>query len=287
MRFRRSIAAFLLAGALSWPVGGHADVLATHACTITGTTGNDTLVGTPGPDVICGLGGDDRLEGLGGDDVLDGGPGADILDGGAGTDLLLGGSGEDELLGGDGGDYLNGGPDGALLDGGPGADACLQGTAFSCFPPSIADPNDTKGRMDVKKVRSWAGQSPPRWKIVTFRSWTIKGVWDAGYFVLFVDTKGDPDPDYHVLGYSNGKNMVGGLYRETSGGGEIRIGGAAVSKAGPRGIVIKLPLAKLDRTRPYFRWSVMTLFTGKKCGNVCFERVPGQVALPQAVLAEL
>jgi hypothetical protein len=32
---------------------------------------------------------------------------------------------------------------------------------------------------------------------------------------------------------------------------------------------------------------VMTLFTGKKCGNVCFERVPVQVALPQAVLAEL
>lgn len=286
MRFRRSIAAFLLAGALTWPVGGP-DVLATHACTITGTTGNDTLVGTPGPDVICGLGGDDRLEGLGGDDVLDGGPGADILDGGAGTDLLLGGSGEDELLGGDDGDYLNGGPDGALLDGGPGADACVQGTALSCFPPSIADPNDTKGRMDVKKVRSWAGASPPRWKIVTFSSWTIKGVWDEGYFLVSVDTKDDPDPDYHVLGYSNGKGMVGGLYRETSGGGEVRIGGAAVSKAGPRGIVIKLPLAKLDRTRPYFRWSVMTLFTGKKCGNVCFERVPGQVALPQAVLAEL
>jgi hypothetical protein len=287
MRFRRSIGAFLLACTFSWFAAGHPDVLATHACTITGTTGDDTLVGTPGPDVICGLGGEDRLEGLGGNDVLDGGPGADILDGGAGTDLLLGGSGEDELLGGDDGDYLNGGPDGARLDGGPGADACLQGDAFSCFPPSIADANDTKGRMDVKKVRSHAGQSPPRWKVVTFSSWTIKGIWDAGYFVLFVDTKGDAGPDYHVLGYSNGNGMVGGLYRETSGGGEVRIGGAAVSKAGPRGIVIKLPLAKLDRTRPYFRWSVRTLFTGKKCGNVCFERVPGQVSLPQAVLAEL
>lgn len=287
MRFRRSIGAFLLACTFSWAVAGHPDVLATHACTITGTTGDDNLVGTPGADVICGLGGADRLEALGGDDVLDGGPGADILDGGTGTDLLLGGSGEDELLGGDNGDYLNGGPDGARLDGGPGADACLQGDPFSCFPPSIADPNDTKGRMDVKKVRSHAGDTPPRWKIVTFSSWTIKGVWDEGYFVLFVDTKGAAGPDYHVLGYSNGKKMVGGLYRETSGGGEVRIGGAAVSKAGPRGIVIKLPLAKLDRTRPYFRWSVMTLFTGKKCGNVCFERVPGQVALPQAVLAEL
>jgi hypothetical protein len=287
MRFRRSMAALLLAGVLSWPMGGQPGLQAGQPCTLTGTPDDDQIQGTSGPDVICGLGGDDQLHGLGGDDVLDGGPGADTLDGGSGTDLLLGGSGEDELLGGDGGDYLNGGPDGARLDGGPGADACLQGDAFSCFPPSIADPNDTKGRMDVKKVRSHAGDSPPRWKIVTFSSWTIKGVWDAGYFVLFVDTKGDLDPDYHVLGYSNGKSMVGGLYRETSGGGEVRIGGAVVSKAGPKGVVIKLPLAKLDRTRPYFRWSVTTLFTGKKCGNVCFERVPGQVALPQAVLAEL
>jgi Ca2+-binding RTX toxin-like protein len=287
MRFRRSIGAFLLASTFSWIVVGGADVLATHACTITGTTGDDNLLGTPGRDVICGLGGDDRAEGLGDDDVIDGGPGADILDGGAGTDLLLGGSGKDDLLGGDGGDYLNGGPDGAQLDGGSGADACLQGTASSCFPPSIGDPNDTKGRMDVKRVRSRAGVSPPRWKIVTFSSWTIKGVWDEGYFLVSVDTKGDPDPDYHVLGYSNGKSMVGGLYREKAGGAEVRIGGAAVAKSGARGILVKLPLGKLDRTRPYFRWSVMTLFTGKKCGTVCFERVPGQVALPQAVLAEL
>lgn len=286
MPFRRSIEVFLLASTFSWVVAVRADVLATHACTITGTTGDDTLVGTPGPEVICGLGGNDRLEGLGDSDVIDGGPGADILIGGGGTDLLLGGSEEDDLLGGDGGDYLNGGPDGAQLDGGSGADACLHGTASSCFRPSIADPNDTKGRMDVKRVRSRAGETPPRWKIVTFRRWTIKGVWDEGYFLVSVDTKSDPGPDYHVLGYSNGKSMVGGLYREKS-GAEVRIGGAGVAKAGGRGVIVKLPLGKLDRTRPWFRWSVMTLFTGNKCGKVCFERVPGQVALPQAVLSEL
>jgi RTX calcium-binding nonapeptide repeat (4 copies) len=287
MRFPRSIAAFLLAGGLMWPAGSHPAVQAGSACTLTGTPDDDQIVGTPGSDVICGLGGDDQLAGLGGDDVLDGGPGIDILDGGAGTDLLLGGSGEDELLGGDDGDYLNGGPEGALLDGGPGADACLQGTASSCFLPSIGDPGDAKGRLDVRKVRSHAGESPPRWKVITFGSWTIKGIWDDGYFLVSVDTQGDAGPDYHVLGYSNGKSMVGGLYREKDGGAEVRIGGAAVSKAGKRGVVIKLPLSKLDRTRPYFRWSVTTLFTGKHCGTVCFDRVPGQVALPQAVLAEV
>jgi Ca2+-binding RTX toxin-like protein len=284
---RGSIGAFLLALAFLVPAAGHPEVLADHACTITGTPGNDRLEGTAGPDVICGLGGDDALEGLGGDDVLDGGPGIDVLDGGPGTDMLLGGSDQDDLQGGDDGDYLNGGLDGGQLDGGLGADACLQGTASSCFLPSIADPGDTKGRMDVRKMRSLAGASPPSWKIFTFGRWTIKGLWDAGYFVVFVDTKGDPDPDYHVLGYSNGKSMAGGLYRVTSGGGAVRIGGAKVSRSGPRGAAITLPLAKLDRTRPYFRWSVVTLFTGKGCRKVCFDRVPGQVGLPQAVLSEL
>jgi Ca2+-binding RTX toxin-like protein len=287
MPFRRSIGSLLLASTLAWPVAAIPGAAAGQACTITGTPDDDQLRGTAGPDVICGLGGDDLLEGVGDDDVLDGGPGADTLDGGGGTDLLFGGSGEDVLLGGDGGDYLNGGPDGAELNGQGGADACLQGTPSSCFPPSIPDGNDTKGRMDVRRVRSRAGQTPPRWKIVTFRSWTIKGVWDTGYFLVSVDTKGDPDPDYHVLGYSNGKSMVGGLYREKAGGAEVRIGGAGVSKSGPRGVVIKLPLGKLDRTRPFFRWTITTLFTGKKCRQVCFERVPRQVLLPQAVLAEL
>ena len=47
------------------------------ACTITGTSGNDTLEGTPENDIICGLAGNDVLRGLGGDDVLRGGTGTD------------------------------------------------------------------------------------------------------------------------------------------------------------------------------------------------------------------
>ena len=45
------------------------------ACTMTGTSGNDTMFGTPFADVICGLGGNDTLIGLDGNDILVGGPG--------------------------------------------------------------------------------------------------------------------------------------------------------------------------------------------------------------------
>jgi hypothetical protein len=281
----RAIGAFLLLGLLV--AGSTGTPRAQPTCTQTGTPGDDQLVGTPGADVICGLGGNDGIEGLGGNDILYGDEGLDVLEGGGGTDLLFGGAGNDTLAGGDDDDYLNGGLDGATLDGGNGPDACINGMATSCFLPPIGDGNDTPGRADVKRVRSYAHQDPPRWKVITFRSWTIRGIWDEGYFLVSVETRGDPTPDYHVLAYSNGGTMRGGLYREEAGGDETRIGSPPVSKSGAHGVIIRLPLDRLDRTRPFFRWSVTTMFTGKGCHQVCFDRVPGQVMLPQAVLAEL
>jgi hypothetical protein len=256
-------------------------------CTITGTENDDHLAGTAGADVICAFGGDDVVQGFGGPDIVDGGLGADDIDGGAGTDLLLGLAGVDRMVGGLGGDYLNGGADGGDLWGSEGADACVSGTPVSCYPPSFGDPNDTGGRFDVRRVRSWAGASPPRWKIVTGRTWTTKQIWDRGYVVLFADTIGTPAPDYHVLAYSKGSGMSGGLYRETQNGGEVRIGAASVSKPGARAVEVRLPLTKLNRNRPFFRWSIQTLFTGPKCQKVCFDHVPGGASLPQAVLAEV
>jgi hypothetical protein len=147
------------------------------ACTIVGTSGNDTLTGTDGNDVICGLGGDDIIQGgpgadklfagdgtdslLGGDgsDLLDGGTGDDtsngeagndvindglgddISEGGPGADKLFGGDGADALLGNDGGDYLDGGAGSDTLDGGGGVDYCAiqpADTTKSCFYDSKA-----------------------------------------------------------------------------------------------------------------------------------------------------
>lgn len=104
------------------------------ACTITGTSGDDSLGGTPGDDVICGLGG------------------ADMLDGGDGDDVLVGGAGNDWLEGGDGADILLDGPDGPptsdVLVGGPGADL-LQGTGGRDFLTGGGSPGPTGGGDDL------------------------------------------------------------------------------------------------------------------------------------------
>jgi RTX calcium-binding nonapeptide repeat (4 copies) len=274
-----ALAALLIVGVPPAAGGG--------GCDVSGTPGDDHLVGSPGPDHICGLGGHDVIHGMGGPDVLEGGMGADTLNGGLGTDLLLGGPDVDDLMGGPGGDYLNGGIDGGQLDGEKGVDSCIDGTVTSCYPPNFGDPNDASGFLDVKQVRSSAGDPTPNWEIVTWPRWNLKQMWDRGYLIVFADTRGSVKPDYFVLAHSTGNDLRGSLYRETPNGGEVRLGPVFAGKSGPRSLTIRMPFDQVARDRPFFRWSVQTLFTGKKCHIVCFDRTPPAPGLPQAVLADL
>jgi uncharacterized repeat protein (TIGR01451 family) len=116
-----------------------------NACTITGTSGNETLTGTPGDDVICALGGNDLIRAGGGEDVVRAGAGndivyaggrADIVFGGLGRDTVYGGFGDDSvygaraadsLYGQAGDDLLSGGRGFDLLSGGRGDDTCQRG----------------------------------------------------------------------------------------------------------------------------------------------------------------
>lgn len=257
------------------------------ACDVTGTPDDDHLVGTEAPERICGLGGDDVIHGMGGSDVLEGGIGADTLSGGLGTDLLLGGPDIDDLMGGPGGDYLNGGIDGGQLDGQKGVDSCIDGTVTSCYRPTFGDPDDVPGFLDVKQVRSKAGNPTPSWEIVTGPKWNLRQMWDHGYVIVFADTRGNVKPDYFILAHSSGNDLRGSLYRETQNGGEVRLRPVFAGKSGPRSLTVRFPLDEVARDRPYFRWSVQTLFTGKKCHVVCFDRTPPAPGLPQAVLSDL
>lgn len=98
------------------------------ACTIRGTSGNDTLQGTMGKDVICGFGGHDSIFGLSGDDVLIGGDGNDFIFGAEGDDLIIGGKDDDILYGNEGKDEIKGEQGMDSIWGGPGDDDLSGGT---------------------------------------------------------------------------------------------------------------------------------------------------------------
>ncbi|HEV3474745.1 MAG TPA: calcium-binding protein [Actinomycetota bacterium] len=263
MHRRRSIPLLLVAGMMGFvpaPVASAAPV-----CSLTGTDQDDVLVGTEVDDVICPLGGDD------------------IVDGRGGTDLIFGDVGADQLVGGDGADYLDGGPDGGSLDGGTGPDACVNGTPVSCYPPGSSDPHDTRGYLDVTAVVTAFG-TEAEWQISTRKGWSVRRLWDEGFFVVQVDTRGDPGADYHAVVGSNGRRLRGTLFAVLTGRDRAR-GSVSVGRPNQRTVLIRIPLARLglDPARAYYRWSLTTVLVDGPCRRACTDLFTDEGALPQPV----
>lgn len=281
--------------------------------TLYGGTGKDTLSGGAGDDVLDGGKGRDRgtyadsdgrvtvdlrdgtatgwgtdtltavenVTGSSGNDIIRGTVGANTLLGRGGVDLLYGRAGPDVLNGGGGDDYLDGGPGSDTLKGGKGTDACRKGTRKSCFHISPFDGNDTQGKLDVKKVKTSLGSNRPVWRIVTRSSWTVNGMWDKGYLLVFVDTRGGPGADFYAMARSNGNRIVGHLFK-MRGGVDTKKGKIKATHPNGKTVRIVIPLSKVNvgGARTYFRWSVRTLHFA--CTKVCIDPVPGAwKALPQ------
>ncbi|MGH2724839.1 MAG: hypothetical protein ACRDI0_11385 [Actinomycetota bacterium] len=231
-----------------------------------------------GGDVLRGI---EDVIGSPGNDVIWGSAGANTIAGGPGVDLLFGRGGPDTLYGNAGSDYLAGGPGPDTLDGGAGTDACRSGTRISCLPTSPPDGNDTAGKLDVRRVKTALSSSKPKWTIVTWSSWTVNGMWDQGYLLVFLDTRGGPAADFYALARSDGDAMVGHLFKVRS-GIDKKKGKISVSRPTPRKVRITIPLSKVNvgTFRTYYRWSARTLHLS--CTKVCIDAVPGAWrALPQ------
>ena len=289
---------------------------------LTGTPGPDVLCGQGGDDVLQGLDGDDeldggegvdtasfdlapccvradlaagtatgagtdllvgieRLTGSPGDDVLRGDGGPNLLSGLAGTDLLYGGEGDDALAGDDGDDYLLGEGGVNAIDGGAGADVCPEGTGLSCVSASVADPNDTRGIIDIRQVTASLSQSPATWRIGTFGRSSKRRLWDEGYLVVSLDSRGDAGFDFHLIVKSTGRRIQALLLPE---GARNPVGRARAGRPGGRTIIAGVAPERLGipPERAYYRWSVLSIFTGPRC-RPCVDVVPpsAEGAFPQ------
>lgn len=294
---------------------GGADVLdgAAGDDTVYGGSGKDVLTGGDGADVLDGGTGSDAASfeesparvtvdlkagaatGWGQDvlrniedamgssrsDIIRGTAGANTIAGSGGVDLLFGRAGPDVLSGGPGSDYLDGGKGADTLDGGEGIDACQSGTRISCLPTSPPDGNDTPGKLDMRRVKTALGTAKPKWTLVTQSGWTVNAMWDQGYLLVFLDSRGGPGADFYAVARSTGKGMLGHLFKVRP-GLDKKKGTVPVGRPTARKVRITIPLAKVDvgPARTYYRWSARTLHLS--CAKVCIDAVPGGwKALPQ------
>ena len=75
------------------------------------------------------------------------------------------------------------------------------------------DPNDTRGVLDVRRVRL-AHQTGTEVTVLTFAKWAPPAIWDRGNAYVFFDTQGGPEAEYFILVRSMGTKLHASLWRE-------------------------------------------------------------------------
>ena len=149
---------------------------------------------------------------------------------------------------------------------------------------ALEDPDDANGRLDVRSVGLDDTVSPLAWHVSMFRSWTIREIWDRGFVMVQLDTKGDPRVDHLAVVSSNGRRLVGTLNRVRKDGRLIEIGHVHASKDGGRGLEVTIALHRLTigPHRTSYFWSMVTSYLGDNCPRTCFDVVPdsGMVEQP-------
>jgi hypothetical protein len=145
----------------------------------------------------------------------------------------------------------------------------------------LSDGNDTRGRLDVRKVKSFGAVKKPGWRVITRARWNVRWVQDRGFALINLDTFGDSRFDYYALIGSNGSRMKGTLWRDRSSRRDRMVSKLAVWRADRKSVSVRVPLSKMKRgnKRLEYRWYVQTLYTSSKCKQVCIDRVPNRGAI--------
>lgn len=146
------------------------------------------------------------------------------------------------------------------------------------------DRNDTPGTLDLHEIR-FDHKGTPTWRFVTFAEWTARQIWDHGYLMVQLDTKGGPGIDYVVVVRSIGTELEANLFRLRPNGHEVKISRLRTDKAGSHAAWVSMRLGRVTigpRRTSYF-WSALSSFIGPTCRQTCFDTVPDEGMIEQTL----
>ena len=162
--------------------------------------------------------------------------------------------------------------------------ATLMAAALATHTP-VGDPDDTRGPLDIRRVRLVHDDGPPEWTVATFKRWRAPTIWDQGHVFLFLDTYGSMDPDHFVHVRSDGRTLRGVLWRiaPSEGRRDRALRSVAVWRTSNRTVSVRVPLRflKIGEHRTVYRWWVFTSFVGERCRATCIDRAPNTGSIEQ------
>ena len=148
----------------------------------------------------------------------------------------------------------------------------------------VQDPIDTRGALDVRTVKMAKGGTEPHWVIATWNSWTASEIFDRGFLLIEFDTLGDRHFDYYALVRSTGDRLSATLHRDYDRKTDRRVANLRLSRPGKGSVRVRVPLSKMQFKDPFnYRWKAHTLWSGRRCPDVCIDRAPdsGSVTEPR------
>ena len=150
------------------------------------------------------------------------------------------------------------------------------------FHSDIADPNDTKGVLDVQRVRL-DHEGGAEVTVITFAEWTPASIWDRGNAYVFLDTEADAGPEYFVMVRNTGAELQAMLWRDRRDRRDVYLRKVAVRRKSPDGVSVALPIKSLEfgPARDSYFWWATTSFTGRLCRRTCLDRAPDEGSVEQ------
>jgi hypothetical protein len=140
----------------------------------------------------------------------------------------------------------------------------------------FTDPDDSRGRLDLERVRLAHQPGPPRWTLATYGEWRTAEMWDRGYLMVLLDTQGGAGAEYYLLVRSAGTALQGSLWRIRNVGPDSYLGSVPVDRWSRRSATVQVGLSRLTfgASRAFYRWWTETLFTGELCRRTCHDQAP-------------
>jgi hypothetical protein len=141
----------------------------------------------------------------------------------------------------------------------------------------LRDSDDSRGLLDIKRVQV-LGSQRPLWKVFTFGRWTNRQMYESGFIIVFLDTFGDSTFDYYALVRPRNGQMYAELYRDRHPKRDFKVASLSEWRPSQRSVAVRIPLSRmrLGKARITYRWYAETLYTGRRCGRVCFDLAPNR-----------
>lgn len=160
--------------------------------------------------------------------------------------------------------------------------AAVVAIATPSFHSDVNDPNDTRGLLDVRKVRLDHGGAT-EFTVLTFADWTAASIWDRGNGYVFLDTEGGDEPEYFVVVRSTGSELQASLWRDRRDRRDLFLRNVKVRRKSSDGVSVAVPIRSLrfGQFRTAYYWWAMTSFTGEVCRRTCLDRAPDDGAVEQ------